>query len=244
MNRAKIVDYAKVYKGEVDKLVRTDPRKHSLLEFIVFFPSWYKHLNNGSSPVQDELPWITFPAIRFLEKRLAKDMVIYEFGSGGSTLFFTKRVKQVYSVEHDPDWFRTVSDALQTKGCSTWSGRLIEPIYGDDYLQRSPSDPNADVSGSPAFKGYSFKGYVESIDEFPDEYFDLILIDGRARPSCFRHAIPKVKAEGCIMWDNTERSYYLQDIQPLQGPLLRVDFPGPGPYVPFFTQTSIWLKQK
>ena len=244
MNRAKIIDCVKVYKAEAGTLTRTYPRQYSWLELVSFFPRWYKYLNKESSPVQDELPWITFPAIRFLEKRLTKEMVIYEFGSGGSTLFFTRRVKQVYSVEHNKEWFRTISDTIKNKGYSNWSGRLIEPDYGDEYLERSPSDPNANVSGSPAFKGYSFKRYVESIDDFPDKNFDLVLIDGRARPSCFRHAIPKVKAGGCIMWDNTERSYYLENIQHLQSELRRVDFPGPGPYVAFFTQTSIWVKQK
>jgi hypothetical protein len=44
MNRATIIDCVKVYKAEVDKLVRTCPHKHSLLELVFFFPRWYKYL--------------------------------------------------------------------------------------------------------------------------------------------------------------------------------------------------------
>jgi hypothetical protein len=244
MNRANIIDCVKVYQAEVDKLVHNCPHKYSLLELVSFFPRWYKYLNNEASPVQNELPWITFPAIRFLESSLTKDMVVYEYGSGGSTLFFAKRVKQVYSVEHNEDWFLIISTAIKEKGHSNWSGRLIEPVHDAECLGKSSSNSNAYVSGSPDFKGYSFKSYVESIDDFPNEYFDLILIDGRARPSCFRHAIPKVRTGGYIMWDNTERSYYLEEIPSLPGEWLRSDFPGPGPYVSFFTQTSIWMRQK
>ena len=244
MNRANIVDCVKVYKAEADKLAHTYSHKHSLLKLAFFFPMWYKYLNNGSSPIQDNLPWITFSAIKYLKNTLTKDMVVYEFGSGGSTLFLAKRVKQVYSVEHDKTWFLTVSAAIKNKGYSNWSGRVIEPGYGGEHLEKSPSDPDAYISGSPDFKGYSFKNYVESIDDFSDGHFDLVLIDGRARPSCFKHAISKVRVGGYIMWDNTERSYYLEDIQNLQGELLRVDFPGPGPYVTYFTQTSIWIRHK
>lgn len=244
MNKENIINCIKVYITEVNKLGHKHPHKHSLLELIFFFPRWYKYLNGGSSPIQDEVPWITFSAIKFLEQTLTKEMVVYEFGSGGSTLFLAKKVKQVYSVEHDPKWLQTVSVAIKNKGYSNWSGQFIEPVYRSEYLGRSPSDPDAYVSGSPDFKGYSFRGYVESIDDFSDRYFDLVLIDGRARPSCFKHAVPKVRAGGGIMWDNTDRSYYLEDIQNLQGKLLRVDFSGPGPYVAFFTRTSVWIRQE
>jgi len=244
MNKANILDCVKVYKAEVNKLGYKYFHQPSLLEFVFFFPSWYTYLHSGSSPIQDGIPWITFSATKFLEHTLTKEMVVYEFGSGGSTLFLAKRVKQVYSVEHDKTWFLTVSDAIKNKGYSNWSGRVLEPAYEGEYLEKSPSDPDAYVSGSPDFKGYSFKNYVESIDDFSDGYFDLVLIDGRARPSCFKHAVSKVRVGGYIMWDNTERLYYLEDIQNLQRGLLRVDLPGPGPYVAFFTQTSIWARYK
>lgn len=244
MNTEDFVNYARIYKAEINKLRQAYPDKYSVLELILLFPKWYKYLNNKSSPVQGELPWLTFSAIKFLEKTLTEKMTVYEFGSGGSTLFFSKRVKQVYSVEHDRKWFLCVSNAIQNKGYTNWSGRVIEPVYDDGYPEKSPSDPDAYISGSPDFRGYSFRSYVESIDDFSDEYFDLVLIDGRARPSCFKHAIPKIKVDGYVMWDNTDRSYYLEYINELQGKSLRMDFPGPCPYVNSFTQTSVWVKHK
>ena len=244
MDIENIINCVKIYKAEIDKLSEVYSDKYALLKLFFIFPKWYKYLNNESSPVQDELPWITFSAITFLKKTLTKEMIIYEFGSGGSTLFFAKKVKQVYSVEHDQKWFLTVSDVIKDKGYTNWSGRMIEPVYDDEYSEKSPSDPDAYISGSPDFKGYSFKSYAESIDNFPKEYFDLVLIDGRARPSCFKHAIPKIKVGGYIVWDNTDRSYYLENIDKLQEDLPRIDFPGPCPYIKYFTQTSVWSKHK
>lgn len=40
------------------------------------------------------------------------------------------------------------------------------------------------------------------------EKFDIILIDGRDRVNCAFHALEKLKEDGVIIWDNTERKYY------------------------------------
>ncbi len=41
-------------------------------------------------------------AIALLHERLKNDMLLFEYGSGYSTLFFAARVAQVISVEHEP----------------------------------------------------------------------------------------------------------------------------------------------
>jgi len=41
---------------------------------------------------------------------------VWEFGSGGSTLWFAKRAKSVVSIEDDPDWYAAVKDALNEQG--------------------------------------------------------------------------------------------------------------------------------
>jgi hypothetical protein len=240
----KLTNCLKTYQEEARKLSREHPDNYSPLRLIVQFPAWYRCLTNSSSPVQDEIPWITFTAISFLKRILTRDKVVFEFGSGGSTLFFAPRVKQIHSVEHDEPWFATVSEAIKNKGYSNWFGRIAQPADSLSAREKSVSDPEAYLSGSPAYQGFSFEHYVKSIDLFPDGCFDLILIDGRARPSCFKHAVPKVKAGGYIMWDNTDRAYYLSNIQKYEANFVKTDFPGPSPYVNFFTQTSVWLKTR
>jgi len=51
------------------------------------------------------LPWVTYSFINFIENRLDKTMDIFEYGVGNSTLWYSKRVNSVISVEHDKKWF-------------------------------------------------------------------------------------------------------------------------------------------
>ena len=47
------------------------------------------------------MPWWSFSAIDFMSKQCRADQDVFEFGSGGSTLFFAKRCKTVTAVEDD-----------------------------------------------------------------------------------------------------------------------------------------------
>ena len=59
--------------------------------------------NNG-----EPLPWVTYSFIDFIKPRLHKNLSIFEFGSGSSTLFYAKYVKRVVSVEHDEAWYNKI----------------------------------------------------------------------------------------------------------------------------------------
>lgn len=50
------------------------------------------------------LPWYTYPTISFLANRIKPDMVVFEYGSGYSTLWWSQRVARVTSCEHSPKW--------------------------------------------------------------------------------------------------------------------------------------------
>src|SRR5690606_37246496 len=54
----------------------------------------YLNINN-KSPLDLELPWLTIGAILHIKRFLNKNMRVFEYGSGGSTLFFSKRAKEV-----------------------------------------------------------------------------------------------------------------------------------------------------
>ena len=47
------------------------------------------------------VPWFTYPAIRMLEKIITPDLRVFEYGSGGSSIWWSERVNEVYSIEHD-----------------------------------------------------------------------------------------------------------------------------------------------
>lgn len=52
----------------------------------------------------EPLPWIAYPAIAFLSRRVRPDMTVFEYGSGASTLWWASRVRRVVAVEHDRGW--------------------------------------------------------------------------------------------------------------------------------------------
>jgi hypothetical protein len=54
------------------------------------------------------IPWVTYSFIDFIKPRLTKDLTIFEYGSGNSTLFYAKNVRRVVSVEHDEAWFHKI----------------------------------------------------------------------------------------------------------------------------------------
>lgn len=54
------------------------------------------------------IPWITYPSLTFLDERVKKDFVVFEYGSGNSTLWWAQRSNSVISCEHDPVWYAQV----------------------------------------------------------------------------------------------------------------------------------------
>jgi len=52
----------------------------------------------------EELPLYTYPAIEYLTQFDFSSKRIFEYGSGGSTVFWMKRAKEVFSVENNPEW--------------------------------------------------------------------------------------------------------------------------------------------
>lgn len=76
------------------------------LSTIGWFTAFDTHqaVDNSGNP----LPWVTYSFIDFIKTRLTKDLSIFEYGSGNSTLFYATRVKRVVSVEHDEAWFNKI----------------------------------------------------------------------------------------------------------------------------------------
>lgn len=74
---------------------------------------WFNAFNSKSSVgINNEpLPWVTYPFIAFIKPRLSKDLDVFEFGSGNSTLFYSKYVRKVTSAEHSKEWYNKMLSA-------------------------------------------------------------------------------------------------------------------------------------
>ena len=59
-----------------------------------------------------ELPWFTYPATDYLKPLISPKMKVFEYGSGFSTLWWSKRVSEVVSCEHDQERYAYLSQQL------------------------------------------------------------------------------------------------------------------------------------
>ncbi|WP_322937304.1 class I SAM-dependent methyltransferase [Nocardioides bizhenqiangii] len=145
-----------------------------------------------------DVPWWTFEAsdrvAGFLSTR--PQARVFEWGSGASTVWMSKRAGDVTSIEHDAEW-----------------GAIVEPVLPDNAVVKIASprtaigDPAEERSGKPGFEGLDFSEYVAAVD-VTDGHFDLIVIDGRARGACFHRAVSRLAPGGVLVFDNVDRKRY------------------------------------
>lgn len=172
-----------------------------------FILPWLKSILSEGDAYADDVPWMTFEAQSWLKEHLTTNQLVFEYGSGGSTIFLSKRVKELISVEHDKNWYQRVLDKLKREKLTSCKLLLRQPEHG--LLNNfPPSDPKSYLSAAPSYRGMNFKRYVTSIEKFPDEYFDLVIVDGRARPSCMASAKGKIRPKGCLLLDDSDRRPY------------------------------------
>ena len=58
---------------------------------------------------QNFLPWYTYPAIEYIQQLDFSDLEVFEYGSGNSTIFWSKQAKKVISIENNPGWYEIIS---------------------------------------------------------------------------------------------------------------------------------------
>jgi len=139
-------------------------------------------------------PWWLYAAIDQIGDAIQPDWEMFEWGSGGSTLWFAQRARFVTSYEHDLAW------------CNKTMGELAQYGLSNAIVEYQP---NLDV-------------YAEAILDYA-EPFDLISVDGRNRAGCLCCAVGMVKPGGYLVLDNSEREQY-QDAMRLYDGWQRWDY--------------------
>lgn len=236
------IDLTRAYIASWFDLARGDcsavPRNTAMC--LRWYPRWLRLVHADAQRLSECVAWMPFPAWAFVDSVLRPHFTVFEYGSGGSTLLYSKRVSKLVSVEHDAQWFAYVRDALVKDSITNCEYLFIPPEPGNESQTR-PDDPRSYSSSSRHYQGFDFSRYASSIDRFPDEFFDLVVVDGRARPSCVRHACSKVRLGGYLLLDDSQRNHYRSAISMLSN-WERHRFLGPGPYAPYFWETTIWRR--
>jgi tRNA A58 N-methylase Trm61 len=182
--------------------------------------------------VKLDVPWWTYGAVEVVDAFLQgrPGARVFEYGSGASTIWLARRAGRVTSVEHDAGWYDRMRTALALcRGCAPIDLHLVPPdvVPDPDPLYRSAKSTAANMS---------FRSYARHID-MADASYDLIVVDGRARPDCLHHALARLAPEGMIVFDNSHRGRYRLAIQSSGLHVRR--FRGRAPALPYPDETAL-----
>jgi hypothetical protein len=87
------------------------------------------------------LPWISYPAIEYINQLDFSTKTIFEYGAGNSTLFWASLAKEVVSVESDVAWYNRISQGLSDKP----NIKLTLAVDNLAYIQHVNQYPSFDV---------------------------------------------------------------------------------------------------
>jgi hypothetical protein len=171
---------------------------------------------------------------------------VFEYGSGGSTLFWLEKGVNCVSIEHDPGWYVQIKNLTQNYKALDYRLVEAEPIAESTYGIVNPdySNPDHYISAEYELHKVHYKNYVCQIDSFNDNYFDIVLIDGRARPACIKHSFDKVKSGGMLILDNADREYYTKKTTTFLKNFECCSFFGVGPKSEVFGVTAVYFKKE
>lgn len=94
----------------------------------------WKAEDKNSNPI----PWYTYPAMEFLEHLDFSQMMVFEYGSGNSTLWWAERSTGIQSVEDDEVWYIKIQKKLKSN-----KAHYLLVTDKNEYIAAAP--PHADV---------------------------------------------------------------------------------------------------
>ena len=148
-----------------------------------------------------------------ITKYLNSDTEMLEWGCGGSTIKFAETVKHIDSIEHQSEWYDNIKNLLPT------NANLYHVPPNESELRDKELDQSAFNVWRPCIErnnkvriendilfrvcrdGRDWHEYINYIN-FPttlNKTYDVILIDGRARPNCAFIALSLLKKDGVVV---------------------------------------------
>ena len=162
----------------------------------------------------EPMPWLSYPLLDFLKPRLNNNMVLFEYGGGNSTLFYSNHVKEVYTVESDKQWYEIIKN----------------PAKQNTHIYYEPIDE------TPV-------EYIEKPGKL-NKKFHLIIVDGMNRNECLLFCKDQLEANGVIIADDTNQYNYgsaLAEIEKMG--FKRLDFWGIASFVIDKKSTTIFYRE-
>jgi len=124
-------------------------------------------------------PWLVPSAVSWLDKNIQKDWKIFEFGCGYSTIWYAKRCNSITGIDDHLEWFNLIKAKIESSNIG-----------------------NCDLIFTPSVSPLS-------IDDFPNDFFDLVIVDSaESRIECAIAAVSKIKKGGYLLFDDTDKLEY------------------------------------
>lgn len=131
--------------------------------------------------------------IKLISSYLSPTDTVLEWGSGGSTLYFSSKVKEYYSIEHDV----------------TWSNLLYRHLPNNVKYFFIPPDSSLT---EPWTKYNEIYSYVNHVDTLGIKFFDKVFIDGRGRGFCAIKILDYLHKDSLVFihdfWTRECRGYF------------------------------------
>jgi hypothetical protein len=140
------------------------------------------------------------PSVRIMCSLLTPESRVLEWGSGGSTLFFSQFVKSWDTIEHNAAWVpkmqeytKKLANVQVHSAKHTWNGISNNGDGGYKDFK--------DYVNLPTHNGFTSDGHKK---------FDVIIIDGRARVDCARIVLKHhlLAQTGVVALHDWERWFY------------------------------------
>ena len=186
---------------------------------------WLRDRIVRQSPLEQGIPWLSWPCIDYLRSAVTDRSRVFEWGGGGSTLFFLKLGCSVVTVESNAAWRDLIGDAVRAMGANgRWDLRFVPAESGDASSAREYAACVND--GSP---------------------WDLVLVDGIDealinRMHCVETARDHVAPGGLVLLDDAWRDAYRQAPRVLAD-FERKEFWGLGPARLGVTKTDAYRRR-
>jgi hypothetical protein len=132
-------------------------------------------------------PWMSDTEIAKIKKYLDPKYTFLEWGSGGSTIYFSKFVKQYISIEYDINWFNQINLYIKNEDINNIKyiycppdNDILLPIYTDRSEEKD------------------FISYVNIVDTLSKNQYDIVLIDGRSRVNCANKILKYIHKQSIV----------------------------------------------
>lgn len=191
---------------------------------------WLSDRLSPKTPIEAGLPWLSWPCIDYIRRYLRKEYHVFEWGGGGSTVFFAAAGCRVCTVESDEYWKNQIEEKLNKLGSEVRS--RVEIVF----IPAKAEQPEA------------VRQYVAAVRRGTP--WDLILVDGLEwdfegeplRLRCTREAAKVTRVDAPIVLDNAAFIENRNIPVSLAG-FERREFWGLGPGRRSVTKTDVYIRR-